>query len=181
MKKNIRIGDILIEDELITSEQLQEALEVQKNNEMNKRIGDLLIEMGFVTEEKFMTALSKRLKVPFINLKNYPIKNETVNLLDEGVARKYGMVPIAQNRNMLTIAMSDPLNLYAIEEVKILTKMDVSTILATKEDIDTIMNRCYSGRQAMMAAAELQKEFKAREIREAADAPVVDIGNGVDN
>lgn len=173
MKKNLKIGDILVEDGLITKEQLEAVLKMQQNTYRDRRIGDLLISLNYVTEEQFVQTLSKRLRVPFINLKNYPINNETVNILEESIARKYTAVPIGKNGNLLTIAMNDPLNLYAIEEIRLATKMEINTVIGTKSDITRIIERSYSGRQAMMAAKQLQQEFKTRQI--------VDVGAAVDS
>lgn len=173
MRKNLKIGDILIEDGLITDQQLQNALEIQKTTYKDKRIGDLLINLKYITEEEFIQSLSKRLRVPYINLKNYPITNEVVNILDEKIARKYTAVAIQRNNNILTVAMNDPLNLYAIEEIKLATKLEISTVITTKSEIEGIIERCYSGRQAMMAAKQLQQAFKMRQI--------VDVGAAVDS
>lgn len=173
MKKNLRIGDILIEDGLITQAQLENALKIQQTTYKDKRLGDLLINLKYITEEQFTQSLSKRLKVPYINLRNYPITNDVVNILDEVIARKFVAVPIGKNGKMLTVAMNDPLNLYAIEEMRLATKMEVNPVICTKSDIMKIIERCYSGRQAIMAAKQLQQEFSAREI--------VDVGAAVDS
>ncbi|MGL5676984.1 MAG: GspE/PulE family protein [Cellulosilyticaceae bacterium] len=173
MKKNLRIGDILIEDGLITQAQLENALKLQKSTYPDKRIGDLLINLKYITEEQFVQSLSRRLRVPFINLRTYPVENEIVNILDEGLARKYTALPIGKNGNMLTIAMNDPLNLYAVEEMRIATKMEITTVISTKSEIERNIEKCYSGRQAMMAAKELQQEFKTRQI--------IDVGASVDS
>lgn len=163
-RRNLRIGDILVEDGLITQEQLENTLKIQKNNYRDKRLGDLLINLKYVTEEQFTQALAKRLKVPFINLKNYPIKNEVVNLLDEKIASKYVAVPIGKHGNMLTVAMSDPLNLYAIEEIRLATKLEISPVIGLTSDIHAIIERSYSGREAIIAARQLQQEITTRDI-----------------
>lgn len=164
MKKNLKIGDILVEEGLINEEQLQIALKMQKTTYKDKRIGDLLVNLNYITEEQLTHSLSKRLRVPFISLKSYPIKNEIVNILDEKIARKYLAVPIGKNGNILTVGMADPLNLYAVEEIHLATRLEVNTVICTKEDINNIIERCYSGRQAFMAAKQLQQEFNTREI-----------------
>ena len=179
MRKNLKIGDILIEDGLITEQQLENALKIQQTTYKDKRIGDLLINLKHITEEQFIQSLSKRLRVPYINLKNYPITNEVVNILDEKIARKYTAVAIQKNSNILTVAMNDPLNLYAIEEIKLATKLEISTVITTKSEIEGVIERCYSGRKAMMAAKQLQQEFKTRQIVEVGAA--VDSNGNVEN
>ncbi|MBU3810850.1 MAG: GspE/PulE family protein [Candidatus Niameybacter stercoravium] len=172
-RRNLRIGDVLIEDGLITQAQLEKALEMQKTAYQDKRLGDVLIDLKYLTEEQFTQSLSKRLKVPYINLKTYPISTEVVNILDEQIARKFIVVPIGENGKMLTVAMSDPLNLYAIEEIRLATKMEITPVICTTTDIKEIINRCYSGREALMAAKQLHQEFKTREI--------VNVGAAVDS
>lgn len=164
MRKNLKIGDILVEEGLITEEQLENALNIQKNTYKDKRIGDLLVNLKYITEEQLTQSLSKRLRVPYVSLKTYPINNEVVNILDEKIARKYSAVPIGKNGNMLTVGMVDPLNLYAIEEMRLATRLEINTVICTKDDIENIIERCYSGRQAFMAAKQLQKEFNTKEI-----------------
>lgn len=173
MKRNLKIGDVLLEDGLITQEQLENALELQQTQYKDKRLGDVLITLEYVTDEQFAQSLSKRIRVPFMNLRNYPINDEIVNILDEVIARKYTSVPIGKNGNLLTVAMNDPLNLYAIEEIRLATKMEINTVISTKSEIERIIERSYSGRQALMAAKQLQKEFKARQV--------LDVGAAVDS
>lgn len=173
MRKNLRIGDILVEEGIITQEQLDNALKIQQNTYRDKRIGDLLINLKYITEEQLTQSLSKRLRVPFINLKNYPINNEIVNILDEKIARRYVAVPLGKNGNILTVGMSDPLNLYAIEEIRIATRCEVNTVICIKSDIESIIDRCYSGRDAFVAAKQLQQELNTREI--------INVGAAVDS
>ena len=142
MRKNLRIGDILVEEGIITQEQLDNVLRIQQNTYRDKRIGDLLVNLKYITEEQLTQSLSKRLRVPFINLKNYPINNEIVNILDEKIARRYIAVPLGKNGNILTVGMSDPLNLYAIEEIRIATRCEVNTVICIKSDIESIIDRC---------------------------------------
>lgn len=163
MRKNIRIGELLIEDGLITSAQLEEALDKQKSQGNNKKLGDILIESGYIAEYDFIQVLSKRLKIPFINLKNYPISQSVINELSENLARKYQVIPIAKKGNLLTIATSDPMNLFAIEEIKSATKMQVTTVISTKQEIQNIIERCYSGQSALTAAEQMERQYSGRE------------------
>lgn len=173
MRKNLRIGDILVEEGIITKEQLDNALKIQQTTYRDKRIGDLLINLKYITEEQLTQSLAKRLRVPYINLKNYPIKNEIVNILDEKIARRYLAIPIGKNGNMLTVGMSDPLNLYAVEEMRLATRLEINPVICTKTDIENIIERCYSGRQAFMAAKQLQQELTTREV--------INVGAAVDS
>lgn len=188
MQKNIRIGDVLIEEQLITEEQLKKALEQQKNSTEGKRLGDILIELGYVSELQFIQCLSKRLKIPFINLNNYPIMTEITQLIPEAVARRYHLVPIAKKDHLLTVAMSDPMNLMAIEEIKLITKCQINPVISTKQEIESIIRRCYSGQGAIEAAQEVEKQYANREntavlnnaqLMEVENAPVVKMINSI--
>lgn len=188
MQKNLRIGDVLIEEKLITVEQLKKALEQQKNSSEGKRLGDILIELGYVSELQFIQCLSKRLKIPFINLNNYPIITEITQLIPEGVAKRYHLVPIAKKDHLLTVAMSDPMNLMAIEEVKVITKCQINPVIATRQEIESIIKRCYSGQEAIEAAQEVEKQYANREnvtvlnnaqLMEVENAPVVKMINSI--
>lgn len=188
MQKNIRIGDVLIEERLITEEQLKAALEQQKNSTEGKRLGDILIELGYVSELQFIQCLSKRLKIPFINLNNYPIATDVAQMIQESVARKYHLVPIAKKDQLLTVAMSDPMNLMAIEEIKVITKCQINPVIATKQEIESIIKRCYSGQGAIEAAQEVEKQYASREtvnarnnvqLMDIENAPVVKMINSI--
>ncbi|MGL4363242.1 MAG: GspE/PulE family protein [Cellulosilyticaceae bacterium] len=173
MQKNLKIGDILIKDGLITEEQLLKALELQKKSNSKKRLGDVLINLEYISEEQFVSSLSRRLKVPYISLKNHQIDDQTVNILDETLARKYDAIPIGKNAKMLTVAMNDPLNLYAIDEMSLATKHEINAVISTKSEILRAIDKHYSGRTAIMAARELQQEFTTRQI--------IDVGAGTDS
>lgn len=188
MQKNIRIGDVLIEEGIITEEQLKTALEHQKNSGSGKKIGDVLLELGYVSEIQFIQCLSKRLKIPFVNLNNYPISSAIAQMIQESIAKKYQLVPIAKKDQLLTVAMSDPMNLMAIEEVKLITKCQVNPVIATRQEIDNIIRRCYSGQEAIEAAQEIEKQYANREavnmmntvqMTDIENAPVVKMINSI--
>lgn len=188
MYKNIRIGDVLIEEGLITERQLKIVLEQQKNSTEGKRLGDILIESDYVSELQFIQCLSKRLKIPFINLNNYPITTDIAQMIQESTARKYHLVPIARKDQLLTVAMSDPMNLMAIEEIKFITKCKINPVIATRQEIESIIKRCYSGQEAVEAAQEVEKQYANREalnvmprvkLIDIENAPVVKMINSI--
>lgn len=188
MKKNIKIGEILIEEGLITEEQLTIALDQQKSSTQGKKLGDILIESGYISELQFIQCLSKRLKIPFVNLNNYPITSEVAQTIQEEVARKYHLVPIAKKDQLLTIAMSDPMNLVAIEEVRLATKCQVNTVIATRQEIESIIKRCYSGQGAIEAAQQVEKQYGKKEstnmtssvqLMDIENAPIVKMINSI--
>lgn len=178
MVKNIKIGELLIEEGIITEEQLKIALDKQKSNLQGKKLGDILIELGYVSEVQFIQCLSKRLKIPFVNLNNYPITSEVAQMIQEGVARKYHLVPIAKKDQLLTVAMSDPMNLMAIEEIRLTTKCQINTVISTKQEIESIINRCYSGQGAIEAAQQVERQYGNKEnINMTSSVQLLDIEN----
>lgn len=188
MVKNIKIGELLIEEGIITEEQLKIALDKQKSNLQGKKLGDILIELGYVSEIQFIQCLSKRLKIPFVNLNNYPITSEVAQMIHEEVARKYHLVPIAKKDQLLTVAMSDPMNLVAIEEIRLTTKCQINTVIATKQEIESIIKRCYSGQGALEAAQQVERQYGNKEnanmvrgvqLMDIENAPVVKMINSI--
>lgn len=177
MRKNIKIGEILIEEGIISEEQLIMALDKQKSSLQGKKIGDILIELGYVSEMAFIQCLSKRLKIPYINLNNYPITSEIAQAIHEDLARKYHLVPIAKKDNLLTVAMSDPSNLFAIEEIRLATKCQINTVIATKKEIQSVIERCYSGQGALAAAQQVERQYGNKENIASNNVQVIDVEN----
>lgn len=124
-----RIGDLLQGMGLITQEQVEQALKQQKVSK--KRLGQILIDMGFLTEQQMIEALEVQLGISYIDLTRYVIPVELAQVLPKNIARKNGVVPVRLERDMLYLAMSDPLNFPAIEEVKAATKKRVIPMVST--------------------------------------------------
>lgn len=114
-----RIGEILIEDGLLTKAQLEESLAYQK--EKGGLIGNILVEKGFVSEESLISALGKQFKIPYLPLKNYSINPDMAELLKADFCHKNHIVPFDFDSKKIFIAVADPMNLDAIEKVRTLT------------------------------------------------------------
>lgn len=166
MRENLKIETVLIEEGLVTRKQLEHVLRMQATTYRNQTVEELLVKLQYITEEQLTEALGRYLRVPYINLKTYPIDHEVVNILDEKIARKYHVVPIKKEGNRLTVGMTDPLNLYAIEEIHLFTNLEVDTVICTRTDIQGIIERAYSGRQAFIAAHQLQHVLQTRKLDE---------------
>ncbi len=143
--RRLRLGDALIKEGLITEEQLKEALIRQKQTK--KRLGEVLVEMGLVREEDIVSVLAKQLGLPFVNLRKYPIGPEVVKYIPEKVAKKYKVVPISKVGNKLTVAMADPLNVLAIDDIQHITGMTIKPVIATPSAIDEMLEQLYSSSQ----------------------------------
>lgn len=137
-KPRLRIGDVLRQYKLATEEQINSALRKQK--ETKQRLGDILAEDGVVTEEQIAYALSDVLDVPFMTLSPGMIDPESVKAIPPGVLRKHRLVPVLRTGDQLTVAFSDPTDLNAVEAIKRLTGGDVVLAVASKRNIEAVLD-----------------------------------------
>lgn len=156
-----RIGDMLIDEHVITEEQLLQALPVAK--EKKKKIGETLIEMGFTTETEIAKALSVQLGIPRIDLTAITIPEDVLGLVSESVLRKHIMVPYAYddvNPNIIHVAMSDPMDLLALDDISIVTNLQPEPAVATAHDILIVLDKYYGDSEAQKMAEVYAAERK---------------------
>ncbi len=142
--RNIRIGDYLVEQKLITPEQLDKVLAAQKEAQDGKRFGELVVEMGFISEIRLAQALAGKLRVPFVDLANIEIDEEAVRKIPENLAKKYTVIAINVQGRRLTVATDDPINFNILEDIKMQTGMDTIPVLATRTAINKAIGHLYS-------------------------------------
>ncbi|AWW27159.1 GspE/PulE family protein [Acetobacterium sp. KB-1] len=183
--KNIRIGDILINAGFIKEEQLQEALAYQKVDK-SKRLGAILVDYGYVTESQLLEALSKRLNVLVLDLKDTVIDLDAAGKIPQNIAFKYTLIPIAEENNHLVVAMNDPLDFYAIEDLRLITNMNIDVVLATREVILETIRKTYTEIEAKKAAKAANKTVEGSSLSfvediltNEGDAPIVNLVNSV--
>ncbi|HEY2830724.1 MAG TPA: type II secretion system protein GspE, partial [Thermoanaerobaculia bacterium] len=116
---SVRLGELLTKASLITQDQLKEALRVQK--ETGGKLGETLIKLGFVAEEDITECLSQQFGVPSINLQHFEIDPGVIKLISSEVARKYNILPVNKTGATITIAMADPTNVFAMDDIKFMT------------------------------------------------------------
>ncbi len=138
---NKRLGELLIERGIINTRQLEKALAVQ--SEKGGLVGEILVELGFVKEEDIAQALTAQYGFPYLPLSNYEINPDVVNIVPGRVARQYMLVPIDKIGSNLTLAMSNPLNVQAIEDVELLSGCSVQTFVSTSTDIKKAIEKYY--------------------------------------
>ena len=138
-----RLGDILLEAGLIDQGKLEEAIALQKVT--RERLGRLLIKQGFVSEEAIMRTLSQQLRIPYVDLSSQAIDKKLILLVPQTVAENYLLVPIREDGKSLTVAMSDPLNILAIDELSIRTKLTIIPVIALEEEIQHAIEELYGG------------------------------------
>ena len=144
MQQNQRkkIGDLLKEAGIITEVQILEALDQKRKNQ---KLGDALVEQGYITEKQLLSVLEIQLNLESISLYQYPIDDRLVDLLPKNRARKNLALPIKLEGSKLTVAMNDPLDFYAIQEIESTTGYTLVPAIATKDDILQTINRLYDG------------------------------------
>jgi len=138
---NKQLGDLLVERGVIDEHQLEKALALQKDR--GGLIGELLVELGFAKEEDIAQSLTAQYGFPYLPLSNYDINAEIINIVPGRVSRQYLLVPIDKIGNNLTIAMSNPLNVQAVEDVELLSGCSVQIFVATSSDIKKAIERYY--------------------------------------
>ena len=155
----LRLGDLLISAGLITQEQLEEGLRLQKGT--GKRLGTVLQENGFITESELIEALQMQLGIEFIDLSKVTIPTELVQVVPKNIAKQYQVVPVKLNRDELYIAMADPLNFFAIEEVRKAAKKRVVPMVAMTSAVERAIQVLYGNEGAAKAIEEMKREAAA--------------------
>ena len=147
-----KLGQLLIASGVITEEQLKQALNVQRKE--GGRLGTNLVKLGFLTEEKLVAFLSKQYGVPAINLSEYKIEQSVLKLIPADMAKKYLIMPVARVGATLTIAMADPSNVFAIDDVKFMTGYNVEVVVSSESAIIGGITNYYLGKgESMLATA----------------------------
>ena len=138
-----KLGQILIVSNIISEDQLKEALTLQRRE--GGRLGTNLVKLGYITEEKLVTFLSRQYGVPAVNLSDYKIDPSVLKLVPVDIARKYLVMPVARVGAILTIAMADPSNVFAIDDVKFMTGYNVEVVVSNESSILNAISAHYAG------------------------------------
>ncbi|NNE98538.1 MAG: type IV-A pilus assembly ATPase PilB [Pyrinomonadaceae bacterium] len=173
-----KLGEILVRENLITPQQLREALDYQRNN--GGRLGSNLIKLGIISDEVITAVLSRQYGVPSVNLELFEIDDETIKLISHEVAVKYTVLPISKVGPTLTMAMADPTNVFAMDDIKFMTGLNVEPVIASEAAIQVAIGEYYSSSKEMdIADVEIQDEFEKLSSRLAADGSQVVVGDEV--
>lgn len=152
-----RLGDLLLEGGLISKEQLDEALEIQKKT--GEKLGQILLNHDYVTQQDIIKVLEFQLGIPHVELETYDIDPSACMFVSESLAKRYDLIPIQIDNGVLIVAMSDPLNVFAIDDIKIYSGMEVRPVLATLKDINKAIDKYYSVWKDMESVDELGIEY----------------------
>jgi len=180
-----RLGEILLDLELVTEEQLQRALDEQETSHL--RVGEILVANGHLTQLDLTRALAVRLNVPFADLSEMQVDPSVSGLISERDARRYAAIPVRYaNENTLLVAMVDPANIFAVDDLRMLTGYDIEPAIATEEDIFEQISKVSRLREKVAENLEDQIEDgelsddQVRDIRETIDeAPIVKLVNSI--
>ena len=142
---NKPLGELLLDRGIITQSQLDQGLDLQK--EKGGLIGEILVELGFVKEDDIAQALTAQYGFPYLPLGNYDVDLDITSIIPGRVARQYLLVPIDKIGNNLTLAMSNPLNVQAIEDVELLSGCSVQTFVSTSSDIKKAIEKYYKDKE----------------------------------
>src|SRR5258708_34760322 len=191
-----RLGDLLVKEKIITPEQLEQANKVQK--EQSCRLGSALVKLGFLTDEDVTNFLSRQYGVPAINLSYFEIDPAVVKLIPFETAKRYQILPLSRVGASLTIAMVDPTNVFAMDDIKFMTGFNIEPVVASESSILAGIDKSYGGKQeedletVMQSMSEMndsdievqaeEQQMELSQLEKAADeAPVVKLVNLVLN
>ncbi|NLY47242.1 MAG: Flp pilus assembly complex ATPase component TadA [Tissierella sp.] len=184
-KSNLKLGELLLYSGKIDNEQFDMALAEQKYS--NKKLGEILVEKKWVSATDIVEALEYQLGFPRVDLSKFEINNQVVTLIPETIARKYKVIAIDKKNDKLVVAMVDPLNFFAIDDVKLYTKMELDPVIATNSDIARSIDKYYSGESTKKLLEEFKEstspfdsdDIEDSEMLEVTSAPIVRLLNSI--
>ncbi len=188
-RRKLRIGDILINEGLLTEETLGKALELQK--EKKKRLGEILVDEGFVSDEAMADALCSQLRMDRADLGNTVITDDILSIFEVDILKKYTVIPVEyarNNINMIRVAMADPMDMLAIDDLSMISNRAIEPIVATPREIMLAIDKYYGNAEALKAASDYEQErsdlFAEDEMEkmindDVSNSPIVQLVNGM--
>ena len=179
-RQKIRIGDLLVQNKLITYDQLMNALAEQKKT--GRKLGHTLIDLGLITETELLNFLSRQLQIPLIDIKQYRRDDKVTSSLPESLARRFRVLLLEDNEHDVLLAMADPTDLLAVDELTRILHKRIRQAVVKESDLLNIMDQCYRNTDEISALAEqLDDELSENDFdfnslvtsNEVAEAPVV--------
>jgi type IV pilus assembly protein PilB len=154
-----RLGEILVKDSLISADQLKQALDYQKKN--GGRLGTCLVKLGLVSDDDITAVLSRQYGVPSINLKFYEVDPSVIKLVPQETAIRYQIVPLSRVGSTLTIAMTDPTNVFAMDDIKFMTGFNVEPVVASETAISDAIHKFYGDVESVEELDKVMKDLTA--------------------
>lgn len=160
-----QLGEIFVRSGLVSERDLQAALDKQQQLGAQEQIGDVLFGMGLITEADRVRALGEQWGVAFVNLAETPVQHEAVALVTQDLARRYKIIPVSLDGRRLVVAMKNPLDIFAIDEIRLITGKDVDPVIACEEDIILAIGEAYKASASGDVAFEgVLKDFDADDV-----------------
>jgi len=156
-----RLGELLVKEKLISQDQLKQALDFQKHH--GGRLGTALVKMGLVTDDEVTAVLSRQYGVPSINLKYYEVDPTVVKLIPQETAVRYQIVPLSRVGSTLTIAMTDPTNVFAMDDIKFMTGFNVEPVVASESAIAEAITKFYGENASVQELDKVMKDLAGEE------------------
>jgi type IV pilus assembly protein PilB len=174
-----QLGDILLEDGLVTQQQLFDAFD--EHERVGRALGRVLVDQGVLTESQLVAALAQQIGMPFVDLADYAVDGAALSSVPQTVCRRYNALPIAYEDGKLLVAMSDPANVFAIDDIRSITGIEVKPVVATKSDVAAAINRYHradSDLDDLTMVLEQDEDEDLGNLKEVVeDAPIVKFVN----
>src|SRR5690554_1947252 len=182
---NLKLGELLLYSGKITKEQLNKAL--NRQGESNEKIGEILVNEGYVSKNDIIEILEFQLGIPHVDLDKFIINPEVVFEIPENIARRYDLIAIDIRGNMLMVAMADPLNIFAIDDMKLYTNYEIQPVISDKDSIRNNLDKYYRKEVTEKVLEEFTKTYNYKdfndledeELLEVSAAPVVKLINSI--
>ncbi len=169
-----RLGEILVKNNLITREQLGKALDEQRLSGNQLRLGAILIAQKLLTEEQLTSFLSQQYGVPIVNLADYEIDPSVIKIIPQDVVQKYQLLPLNRAGSTLIVAVSDPSNLFALEDIKFMTGYNIEMVVASERDIKVSIDKYYDQSASL---ADVMSDLDVEDMEIVGDEEQVDLGS----
>lgn len=184
MRLKLRLGDILVQSKIITEEQLNHALAIHRSS--GQKLGTVLTGLGLITEVQLFTVLEQQYGIPYVDINTVYIDSMVPKLINESLATKHTLIPIALDKSVLTVAMVDPLDVIARDDIRISTGYEVAPVISSKVDILKAINQYYDVSETAAKAVEdfksqigVVEEIKEEEDADVTNAPMVRLVNSI--
>ena len=168
-----RLTDVLIKGNLLKKKDLEKALEIQKKS--GGSLGQILVEQGFISQKSLVVAISSQLNIPPIDLSKYKIDKEILKLIPEKVARQYTLLPLSKIGDVLTVVVADPLNVFTMDDIKMMTNFKIDLAIASENEIKDAINLYYGATVKPQLISEILEEVKPGDELEIVEDEKIDV------
>lgn len=185
LDKKLKLGELLLYAGKITETQLETALDIQKKT--GKRLGEVIVAERLATEDDIIEVLEFQLGIPHVDLDKYQINSSVATIIPENIVRRYELIAIDKRDNILLVAMVDPLNIFALDDVKLYVKSEIQPVISTREKLLKTIDKFYSGETTKKVLEEFEENFlpinqddmEDSELLEVTTAPIVKLLNSI--